>query len=216
MFITPKELIESLDISIHGIIHVGACTAEELPLYKEVGVERVIWIEANPQLAQHLSTRLMMEDGHMSFCFVASDNSEGSSTLNMTNNLQSSSILNLKKHKEIYPDITVVGKAEIPNLTLDDFIEIYGIDMSAYNFLNLDIQGAELLALKGSAEILQGIDYIYTEVNEDELYEGCALIEDIDNYLTSFSFERVKTHIGKEKWGDAFYMKNQPPKTRFI
>ena len=216
MFITPEELIESLDISIHGIIHVGACTAEELPLYKEVGVERVIWIEANPQLAQHLSTRLMMEEGHTAFCFAASDNSEGSSILNITNNFQSSSILNLKKHKEIYPDITVVGKAEAPNLTLDDFIKIYGIDMSAYNFLNLDIQGAELLALKGSAGILQDIDYIYTEVNEEELYEGCALIQDIDDYLNSFSFKRVKTHIEKEKWGDAFYIKNQPPRTRFI
>ena len=60
------------------------------------------------------------------------------------------------------------------------------------------------------------IDYIYTEVNEEELYEGCALIDEIDEFLTLFNFERVKTHMTKEKWGDAFYIKKQTPVVRFM
>ena len=40
--------------------------------------------------------------------------------------------------------------------------------------MNLDIQEAELLALKGSDKILNYIDAIYTEVNLDEIYLNCA------------------------------------------
>ena len=216
MFITPLDLRENFGIKISGVIHVGACTGEEFPLYNEAGVDRVIWVEANPRLAQGLSQRLMLTQGHTSFCFAASDESNKVLTLNVTNNLQSSSLLNLKKHEEIYPDIKVIEKMEVPTLTLDDFITVYGIDIKAYNFLNLDIQGAELLALRGGQNLLSHIDYIYTEVNEEELYEGCALIDDIDEYLNLFNFERVKTHMTKEKWGDAFYIKRQSPIVRFM
>lgn len=216
MFITPAQLHETFNLDVKGIIHVGACTAEELPLYKEIGVNRVIWIEANPRLSQNLAHGFTFVKGHTSFCFAASDTSDKVLTLNVTNNLQSSSTLKLKKHEEIYPDIKVVEKIEVPSLKLDDFVEIYGIDRKAYNFINLDIQGAELLALKGAVGLLPTIDYIYTEVNEEELYEDCALINDIDEYLALFNFERVQTHIEKEKWGDAFYMKNKAPVTRFL
>ncbi len=36
-----------------------------------------------------------------------------------------------------------------------------------FNFLNLDIQGAELKALKSMGDYLNNVDYIYTEVNSD-------------------------------------------------
>ena len=77
------------------------------------------------------------------------------------------------------------------------------IDVSKYNFLNLDIQGAELLALKGFGDLLVGIDYIYTEVNETDIYKDCALIGEIDQYLSDF--ERVETAMTEFKWGDALY-----------
>ena len=70
----------------------------------------------------------------------------------------------------------------------------------------MDIQGAELLALNGFKEGLKNINYIYLEVNEVEIYKGCPLIGDIDEFLEDLGFERKETHITVQEWGDAFYI----------
>ena len=58
---------------------------------------------------------------------------------------------------------------------------------------------------------LQYVNYIYTEVNTEQVYKGCDEIGQIDEYLKQFDFERVETrvyqHLG---WGDAFYIKSHP------
>lgn len=78
-----------------------------------------------------------------------------------------------------------------------------------YNFWNFDIQGAELMmALKGSKNSIRFASAIYLEVNEKELYIGCALMKDIDEFLLGFHFKRVYTHMTKHGWGDALYMKD--------
>jgi hypothetical protein len=45
----------------------------------------------------------------------------------------------------------------------------------------------------------------------EELYEGCCLIDELDEYLKSFGFERKITKLwddGAVGWGDALYIKN--------
>ena len=79
--------------------------------------------------------------------------------------------------------------------------------MNKYNFLNLDIQGAELLALKGFLKGLEKIEYVYTEVNSGEVYKDCAKIEELDFFLKEYNFERVETNMTQYEWGDAFYRK---------
>jgi hypothetical protein len=49
-----------------------------------------------------------------------------------------------------------------------------------------NITPAELKALKGMAEYLPSIDYIYSEVNADYVYKDCALITELDDYLATF------------------------------
>lgn len=81
------------------------------------------------------------------------------------------------------------------------------IDATLYNFLNLDIQGAELMVLQGASEILKYFDYIYCEVNDKELYEKCAMTSDIDAFLSTHGFERKIKKMTTHGWGDAFYIK---------
>ena len=75
------------------------------------------------------------------------------------------------------------------------------------NVMVLDIQGAELMALKGSVETLKNIDAIVTEVSCTELYKGCALIEDLDAFLLKHGFRRINTLVNGFSWGDALYLK---------
>jgi len=77
--------------------------------------------------------------------------------------------------------------------------------------LNIDIQGAELLALKSMDNILSNFDYLYLEVNKDHVYKNCCLVEEIDNYVQKYNFKRVETKWNlNHGWGDALYIKTQP------
>ncbi len=82
-----------------------------------------------------------------------------------------------------------------------------------FNFLNLDIQGAELKAMKGMGDYLKNFDYVYTEINDDHLYINCALVSDLDDFLLQYGLVRVETCWTDCKWGDAFYIKKDliPP-----
>ena len=74
------------------------------------------------------------------------------------------------------------------------------------NFLSIDIQGAELLALKGMGDLLKYFDYLY-KINKDYVYKNCCLVNEIDDYLKNFNFERVETKWTNQNWGDGFYIK---------
>ncbi|WP_447516023.1 FkbM family methyltransferase, partial [Clostridioides difficile] len=67
------------------------------------------------------------------------------------------------------------------------------IDDSLYNFINIDVQGYELEVFKGGIETLKNIDYIYSEVNRAQLYKGCVLVEELDQFLEIYGFKRVGT-----------------------
>lgn len=94
---------------------------------------------------------------------------------------------------EFFHDWCSPGNDFIPHLS-------EGLD-----FLNMDIQGAELKALRGMGDILKQFKWAYLEVNKAELYKGCALVEDIDLYMLSYGFRRVETSWTGAMWGDALY-----------
>jgi FkbM family methyltransferase len=129
-------------------------------------------------------------------------------TFYITNNGQSSSILEFGTHSTNHPTVHVVAKVETNTTRLDTLIEREQIPIAELNFVNLDIQGVELRALKSMEKYLHHVQYIYTEVNIEEVYKGCNLINEIDNYLQGFGFVRVAQKIYSDLgWGDAFYIK---------
>ena len=67
----------------------------------------------------------------------------------------------------------LVTDTNILSNQLDTFLN----EKDLYNFINIDVQGYELEVFKGSVEFLKTIDYIMTEVNRDELYKNCPMIE---------------------------------------
>ena len=70
----------------------------------------------------------------------------------------------------------------------------------------MDIQGSELLALLRANQIINKLDVVYTEINYDYVYEDCALINEIDDYLIKYDFTRIATETikdanGSDVWG---------------
>jgi hypothetical protein len=76
-----------------------------------------------------------------------------------------------------------------------------------FDFLTLDIQGAELEALKGMGRLISKVRWIFTEVNRREMYSGIPLVSDLDTFLSERGFSRVVTLWNPAGWGDALYVR---------
>jgi|LakMenE01Jun11ns_1017448.scaffolds.fasta_scaffold9650617_2 FkbM family methyltransferase len=191
-----------------GIIHIGAHLLEERNYYLSNGIENIIWIEANPKIFESGQQIINNSSTEKIFNFAVSNIDDEIVELNVTNNGQSSSILELDLHKHYYPHIVKSESAYVKTKKIISLFSENSLDIEKYDFLNIDIQGAELLALKGFEDLLKKVNFIYTEVNTNFLYKNCALLSEIDEYLLSFGFHRVEIHMTEYEWGDAFYIKN--------
>lgn len=186
---------------INGILHIGAHEAEENSIYKAFTPESITWIEAQRDLALRLEKTVLKTDFVIN---AAIGEQEGEIVeLKITNNSQSSSILSLGTHETDYPEIKVIKTEKVRISRID---RLYS-DRKIPNFVNIDIQGAELQALKGFGDRLNDVDVIYIEVNSRPVYKGCAVVKDVDDYLQSYGFRRATTYwIIQKGWGDAVYI----------
>ena len=203
MLISLHELVNKYNINFKGILHVGAHECEEINDYDMyISRDKMLWIEAMKDKVEFCKVKYPEINIEQA---VISDKIE-KVTFNISNNGQSSSILDFGLHSHFHPHVIFVNSIETETKLLKDIICNYDID---YNFVNLDIQGVELKALKSMEEYLNKIDYIYTEVNSDYVYKDCCLITEMDDYLKQFGFVRVETSwAGECRWGDAFYIRH--------
>jgi FkbM family methyltransferase len=201
------QLLHNKKIKINGVLHVGAHNCEEIQFYNNllnVASSDIIWMDANKQLVDNQISKGIPNVYH---CVVSEKDNE-SVIFNIANNGQSSSILEFGTHAYEHPDVKFVSKIEQKTITLDTFFKSNDIKPDTYDFWNFDIQGAELLALKGANDTIKHAKVLYLEVNEKELYKGCSLIGELDEYLSKRGFKRVVTNMTKHGWGDAIYIRS--------
>lgn len=206
MLIHFNQLHKFFTIPITGILHVGGHECEELISYKENGVppEKVYWVEA---MTDKVSKMKCMNIPNI-FQGLIDDVDGKQVSFHITNNGQSSSILEFGSHSKHHPHVEVVQTQTLTTTRLDTLIDTNNIPIEELNFLNLDIQGIELRALKSMEKYLKYFQYIYTEVNTEYVYKGCNLVGEIDEYLKQHGFIRVCTKMCCNfGWGDAFYIK---------
>jgi len=204
MLINFSDIVSKYKLKIRGIIHIGAHLAEELNEYSKNNVKEIIWVEANPNIFNKLIT-IANKDKCYNTAIYSVDNLK--LDFNITNNGESSSLLELDMHKIEHPHIHVTEIIQVNTKRFDTLITENNLSIDNYNFVNLDIQGAELHALKGFGDFLNKIEYIYTEINIKPLYKECVLIDELDNFLNSKGFSRVETCWTTHGWGDALYIR---------
>lgn len=209
MLIPLDGLIRKHKLEIHGVIHLGAHTGEEHGAYQAAGVKDVLWVEGDPKVFEKLVVELGDQPRYAFINAVVSSTDGETVTFHIANNEESSSILEFGTHSVEHPDVEFVDKWEATTRTVDSIVwdQWHKSEYAYANFMNIDLQGAELLALKGAHDTLFEIDYIYTEVNTKELYVGCVLLGDLDQFLGSYGFRRVETSMTKHGWGDALYVR---------
>ena len=223
MYSRLTELIDLYRLKIKGVIHIGGHYGEEYPSYRSSGIKRFLFIEPIPDNFRRMVDTFRSDfpdieefpaaldvtntklDLHLIALNIALGNTAGKFPMfvETANQSQSCSLLKPKKHLEQYPHITFDDQIEITlnkldNLTFDKNL----------NAISIDVQGFELEVFKGGINtISRQIDYIYSEVNRDELYEGCPMVEELDAFLSDSGFVRVICDWVGGTWGDALYMK---------
>lgn len=201
MLIPANQLKSIWKVKPDTVLHVGAHEAEELDDYTKLKWGKVVWVEVQPDKVQQLQNKILNTD-HVVIEAAVWDESGVDLEMKVMTNSASSSLFDLGTHKTEHPDIKLLRTFKVITKTLS---EVIPADFNP-KLIALDIQGAELRALKGFSNRLDGVKWIYTEVNRKELYEGCCLVEDLDKYLKTFGFKREATRWTVNGWGDALYI----------
>jgi FkbM family methyltransferase len=206
MLINFTNIKKKYDMNIKGIIHIGAHYGEEIAEYVNNGIQNIILFEPLEENFNVLKGRVQNLNANIQGYQIALGSEKKTAIMNLSsNNLESSSLLKPKLHLEHHGHVKFEGTKEVEVDLLDNY------DVGDCNFINMDVQGYELEVLRGAKEILNQIDYVYCEVNRGEVYENNAMIDEIDEYLGEYGFERVETHWPEEwfQWGDAVYIKRK-------
>jgi FkbM family methyltransferase len=205
VLISVSDLKNVYGCNPSGVLHVGAHLCEEAEMYEKFEWLPCYWVEANQALLAAAKGKLNdVKKNHFFYEGVVWEKSGEKIQFNITNNFQSSSVFELGTHKLLYTDVFVNSVEERTTTTLDELIPVD----SFFDFINLDIQGAELNAIKGLGSRLANINWIYTEVNKKKVYKNIYLVTDIDDYLMPYGFKRIATYwLPGVGWGDALYIK---------
>ena len=209
MLFNLSNLIQNHKLNIKGVIQAGAHYGQEIEDFLKNDITNIICFEPCPEAFEKLKINSINKALIFNFA-LGNDDKIVKMYIEKNNEGMSNSILKPVLHLNRYPHITFDSEISIKMKKLDNFIE-ENINLknsiNNYNFLCLDVQGFELEVLKGCQQALQNIDYILCEVNRDEVYENCAKVDQIDQYLKQFNFNRIETTWDGGIWGDALYIK---------
>jgi len=195
-------LIKKYDMKIRGVIHVGSHHGQENNLYNLINVKNRIFFE--PLDSNFSVLKNNIEPTHtLVKKALGNDNKKVNMYVEKQNSGMSSSILKPKLHITQYPHIVFDETEVVEMIKLDSFEK----DLTEFNLMVIDVQGYELEVFKGAQNSLKNIDYIISEINRDELYENCARIDQLVEFLSIYGFELVESNWAGGTWGDGLFIK---------
>lgn len=198
-FVNQKfKSLKSVDV----IFDIGSCHClESVEFAKKYKDSRIFAFEANPESYQvclnnskdYPSIEVINQavndyDGSCKFypmdkertVTTWEDGNQGASSLYRANGAYD--------HIEKY----VQYEIEVPCTRIDTFCEKNNIDY--IDIVWMDLQGAELKALKSMGKILDTVQIIHTELEINPMYDGQCLFSDVNDFLTNNGFDL--------EWGD--------------
>lgn len=168
--------------------------------------------EPNPMYKKALTGYAQRELRFHPFFCALSDRT-GEVNLNVTRSAGNTSLLRpLTSLSQIDPDGAPVEQTvSIPMTTIDEWAANQGV--SAIEVMKFDIQGYELNALKGAANMLKNSTLaVYTEVWFNPVYEQSPLLGDVDAFLRTTGFvlfdlfKPKYNPSGMLQWSDALFL----------
>jgi len=188
-----ENILKTLN-NCSGILHLGAHRGTEAEVYNWFGIN-VIWIEAVPKTFEHLVDNLYFYKNQIALQALLTDKDDQNIKFNISNydaacssifqfteKIKSSEIWSKKDHK-------MLNSINLKSSRLDTLLQENNIKPENYNHWILDLQGAELLALKGGEESLDFCNSIYIEVSKINVYSGGVHWNDLKQWLIKKNFQ---------------------------
>ena len=206
---------------IKGVLHVGAHRGEEIYDYESMGAEEVIWVEPVPELFEEMKTFLSTAQcsvNSYAYEYAASnvDHEQvnfhlyyGPDAAYMSGNKGCSSLLKTSGRFESWSK----GTIQVETIRLDTLLEENQFDSSTFQYLNMDVQGAELMVLQGATKLLDTVKFIATEATWDNPdYIDNTRYDELKSLLESKGFVETEIYRHAENWGDVLFVKenNEP------
>ena len=150
------KLNDTYNLKVKGVAHFGAHTGEEVEEYKKLNYKPVHLFEPQKKLFKKLEESFSKDKNIFTYNVgLGRENTTSKLFLSPANEGASASLLKPSGHLKYHPEIIFEDTENIEICLYDDF------DLNNVNFLNIDILGYELEALKGSENSLKKyIDYI--------------------------------------------------------
>jgi FkbM family methyltransferase len=175
-------------LTLHSsVLHIGANRGQEAPYYESLGL-KVLWIEADPEVEIELSENLKKFNNQKSIAALLLDEPGLKKEFKVFNNSGiSSSIFNLAKNNGFEKLNLRVNEIKIlETKTIDELYE--RLNIASYSHWILDVQGSELLVLKGASKSLEYCKSMTVEVSVRNVYDGGAKYNDVKDYLEGHGF----------------------------
>jgi FkbM family methyltransferase len=123
---------------------------------------------------------------------------------------KSSSLLEPDKHMEITDFIKFAEKITVQTETIEGFCNDHQVNQ--IDFIHMDVQGAELMVMKGAGAMMGKIKAIWLEVANVSLYKNQPLAKEVEQFMKANGFTLVKNKTNKVA-GDQLYVQTSYKKS---
>jgi len=205
-----EEIRKSLLINSSYVFHIGAHYGQEASYYEELNLE-VFWVEASLIPFNVLKKNLKKFKNQKAFKALLGDKNGLKVEFHNASNDASSSIFRFGKDHN-YKNLTMISSQEIDMVRMDKLFSYK--TLKRFSYWCIDVQGAELLVLKGAGKLIRIPNVIEIEVSTREEYAGAPSFEDLDVFLQDHGFiplwvPRINSHE------NIIYIRLNKPKMRY-
>lgn len=200
--------------AINTCVDVGANTGQFATKLIEIGFQgNIISFEPQKSAFEMLSKKAANHNNWKVYNYALGD-FDGESTINVSANSVSSSLLNIMpQHKSAEPQSQYINQETIQVKKLDTVLS-QSVNADKI-FLKIDTQGFESKVLKGAANTLSKVHVLELEMSCVELYESELLFDDMKKHIESMGFNlcSIESGFADEKSGkllqiEAVFIKN--------
>lgn len=171
-----------------GVLHIGASRGQEANFYNSLG-KPVIWVEAIPNVYEDLLNKIAAFEEQQAHCALLGDkDGEVSDFFVASNNAESSSIFPLTASHG-FPGVKMDTKIELKMSRLDSIFS--ASDISLFSHWVIDVQGAELLVLRGAGKLLELCKTLEVEVSSRDVYQGGVNHQELREFLRVNGFTQL-------------------------
>jgi FkbM family methyltransferase len=191
---------------VSGIIHIGANTGQERNLYAKYDL-KVAWVEPIPEIFRQLQKNTEEFTKQKAINALVTDVDDKEYEFHISNNCgESSSILDLHLHRDIWPEVNYSTTIRLKSTTLPSLLKVHQLNERDYQALIMDTQGSELLVLKGSIPILKSFLFIKTEVPDFEAYTGCCQLKVMNSFMSQHGYKEYRrSRFARRAQGGSYY-----------